>query len=272
LSKPAERLGRHTVRMSASTSTLDPRRRGAYGIDGDFRTVQAAWQVVIVGTICAALITITVIDAIAGGVVVPVITGLIAAWLLLTVVSYAFTTRVGKFAVWARILGELGLRGDEDLLDLGCGRGAVLLAAAKLLPEGHAVGIDLWRADQTGNSPEATRRNAELEGVSARVTVHTGDITSLPFTDRSFDVVVSSFVIHNIPTAAGREAAIDEAARVLRPGGRILIVDLAHTNAYRARLSSLGLADARRRNLGWRVWWGGPWFPSRLVTARRSNK
>jgi SAM-dependent methyltransferase len=163
--------------------------------------------VVIVGTICAALITITVIDAIAGGVVVPVITGLIAAWLLLTVVSYAFTTRVGKFAVWARILGELGLRGDEDLLDLGCGRGAVLLAAAKLLPEGHAVGIDLWRADQTGNSPEATRRNAELEGVSARVTVHTGDITSLPFTDRSFDVVVSSFVIHNIPTGAATRRA-----------------------------------------------------------------
>src|SRR5581483_5268289 len=47
---------------------------------------------------------------------------------------YLFTTRRGKFAVWAEILTALGLRGDERLLDLGCGRGAVLLTAAKLLP------------------------------------------------------------------------------------------------------------------------------------------
>jgi ubiquinone/menaquinone biosynthesis C-methylase UbiE len=210
----------------------------------------------------------TVVNVVAGRVLLAVVTGLITAWLLFTAVSYGYTTRVGKFIVWARILGELGLRGDEDLLDLGCGRGAVLLGAAKLLPNGRAVGIDLWRADQTGNSMAATRRNAELEGVATRVTLHTGDITSLPFDDQSFDVVVSSFVIHNIPTAAGRDAAIDEAVRVLRPGGRILIVDLASTGRYQARLRSLGLAETWRRNLGWRVWWGNPWWPSRLVTAR----
>jgi arsenite methyltransferase len=95
-------------------------------------------------------------------------------------------------------------RGDEDLLDLGCGRGAVLLAAAKLLPAGRAAGIDLWRADQTHNSSDMTLRNAEKEGVAARVTLHTGDMTSLPFEDQSFDVVVSSLAIHNIPKAAGR--------------------------------------------------------------------
>jgi cyclopropane fatty-acyl-phospholipid synthase-like methyltransferase len=71
--------------------------------------------------------------------------------------AYIGTTRVGKFEVWARILGDLGLRGDEQVLDLGCGRGAVLLSAAKLLPCGRAVGIDLWRPDQTGNSAEAPR-------------------------------------------------------------------------------------------------------------------
>lgn len=268
MSKPAGRPARDTGQMSAS---IDLRPRGAYGIDGDFQTVSAAGQVAIVGAVCAALGAFTAVSAVAGWVVVAVITGLVAVWLLMTVAFYAYTTRVGKFTVWARILTGLGLRGDEDLLDLGCGRGAVLLAAAKLLPDGHAVGIDVWQADQTGNSPEATRRNAELEGVAARVTLHTGDITSLPFDDRSFDVIVSSFVLHNIPTAAGREAAIGEAVRVLRPGGRIVIVDLAHTGAYRAQLARLGLADARRRNLGWRVWWGGPWFPSRLVTARRSE-
>ncbi|WP_345353490.1 class I SAM-dependent methyltransferase [Actinoallomurus liliacearum] len=243
------------------------RRRGEYGVDGDFRVVPAVWQATILGVLCAAMAAFTILNLTAGRTVGAVITGLITFLLVLTGVSYVFTTRVGKFRVWARVLTELGLRGDEDLLDLGCGRGAVLLAAAELLPNGRAVGVDLWRADQTGNSPAATRRNAELEGVAARVTLHSGDMTSLPFEDQSFDVIVSSIAIHNIPEAAGREAAIDEAVRVLRPGGRILIADLRFTRQYLARLRSLGLSETGRRNLGWRVWWGGPWFPTRLVTA-----
>jgi SAM-dependent methyltransferase len=149
---------------------------------------------------------------------------------VLTVASYLRTTRVGKFEVWARILAGLQLRGDEVVLDLGCGRGALLLAAAKLLPDGRAVGIDLWRADQTGNSPDATRRNAEREGVANRVELHTGDMTQLPFTDNTFDLVISNMAVHNIPSAVGRRAAIDEAVRVLRPGGRLAIADAWATN------------------------------------------
>jgi hypothetical protein len=72
------------------------------------------------------------------------------------------SSRRGKFVVWGRILDELALRGDERLLDVGCGRGAVLLMAAARLTTGHAVGIDLWRTrDQSGNAIEVTRRNAE---------------------------------------------------------------------------------------------------------------
>lgn len=55
--------------------------------------------------------------------------------------------------------------------------------------------------------------------------MHTGDLTVPPFDDNSFDLVVSSFAIHNIPARAGRKKAIDEAVRVLRPGGRLLIAD-----------------------------------------------
>jgi ubiquinone/menaquinone biosynthesis C-methylase UbiE len=189
-------------------------------------------------------------------------------FLLAIATSALYTTLRGKFVVWADLLDKLGLRGDERILDLGCGRGAVLLLAAQHLTTGRAVGVDLWRsADQSGNSTEATRRNAIAEGVADRVELHTGDMTALPFEDNSFDVVVSSLAIHNIRGRAGREKAIDEAVRVLRPGGRLLIADIMATRHHQTRLAKTGMSDVARRRLGWRLWWGGPWAATRLVTA-----
>jgi ubiquinone/menaquinone biosynthesis C-methylase UbiE len=183
-----------------------------------------------------------------------------AAW-------YIYATRSGKFHVWDRVLDDLRLRGDETLLDLGCGRGAVLLAAAKRLPQGRAIGVDIWQADQTGNSQQATLANAELEGVARRIELHTADMTALPLSDESVDVVVSSLAIHNIPSRADRRQALDQAVRVLRPGGRLAIADLWETRQHAEHLRELGWRNVRRRNLGWRMWYGGPWFSTRLVTA-----
>lgn len=252
---------------------MDPRdlrrHRGEYGVDGSFHRVSLRAQVATVGAIVAGLAGFGAASlarhrpargAIAAGA---------AAWLAGTAVSYAYSTRSGKFAVWAELLEGLPLRGDERVLDMGCGRGAVLLTAARLLPRGMAVGVDLWEADQTGNSAAATLRNAELEGVAGRVEVHTADMTRLPFDGASFDVVVSNLAIHNVGDEARRRAAVDEAARVLRPGGRILLADLAFTRAYAARLRALGLVDVGRRSLGWRMWFGAPGFGTRLVSATR---
>jgi ubiquinone/menaquinone biosynthesis C-methylase UbiE len=97
------------------------------------------------------------------------------------------------------------MRGDERVLDMGCGRGAVLTAVARRLTTGRVTGADIWsRLDQSGNARDVALRNASLEGVSDRVAIETGDMRALPFPDATFDLVVSSLAIHNIRSNAER--------------------------------------------------------------------
>jgi arsenite methyltransferase len=252
------------------TETLvDLRQHKAdYGFDGDYRKVSAPTVAAITGGACAALLASSSRSLAKGKPVSAAVTGGTGLTILTTAALFIRTTRVGKFEVWAEILDDLRLRGDERLLDMGCGRGAVLLAAAKLLPNGRAIGVDIWRADQTDNSPDNTVRNAEIEGVADRVEVRTADVTDLPFDDNSFDVIVSSLVVHNISDPLGREKAIREAARVLRPGGRLALVDIFFVSQYARQLRELGWTDVEHRNLGWRMWWG-PGLGTRLLTATK---
>jgi ubiquinone/menaquinone biosynthesis C-methylase UbiE len=82
-------------------------------------------------------------------------------------------------------------------------------------------------------------------------------------------VVLSSLAIHNITSGHGRTRAIDEAVRVLKPGGRLAIADIVATGSYAARLRELGMRDVQRRRLDWRFWYGGPWTATALVTAQK---
>lgn len=242
------------------------RRKGEYGFDAPY--VLLAFSVgTVVGLVAGVVGLMRSIGWLA-------IVGLgYAASFSLSTASYLWTTRRGKIAIWAELLDEMGLRGDEHLLDVGCGRGAVLTLAAARLPRGRVVGVDVWsRVDQSGNAEAVARRNAGLEGVADRVELHTGDMRQLPFPDETFDVVTSSLAIHNVRGAGGRAKALDEIVRVLKNEGVALLTDLRFTGEYEGHLRRTNVGVIARRRLGWRSWFGGPQAGMTLVTVHKSQR
>src|SRR5215831_6925092 len=237
-------------------------RRGDYGFDAPY--VPALFLLIGLVLLVIGLLSLLLWQSPIFG----IINMLVGLYFLLTGASYIYTTRRGKFQVWAELLSRLNLHGDEQILDLGTGRGAVLLMAAALLQEGKATGVDIWKTrDQSGNALSATQKNAELEGVAGRIELYTADMRQLPFDDNAFDLVLSSLAIHNIPARQGRFKALDESVRVLKPGGRLIIADIGETRRYAQHLRDLGMTNVTNHLLDWRFWYGAPWVMTRLVTA-----
>src|ERR1700750_2567680 len=212
----------------------------------------------------AALAVVTVVLVAAGLPVAPELFGLCAVMFLATVAAMLHSSRRGKLLERDRLLDGLGLAGDEEVLDVGCGRGLLLSGGAKRLPRGRAVGVDVWSAtDQSDNRREATLANAAAEGVGDRVDVVDGDLRALPFADASFRAGVSSIAIHNLEDADDRERACFEIARVLRPGGRVAVLDFRATEQYAHAFEDAGLAGVARSGRSFRMY-----PPVRVVTAR----
>jgi len=110
----------------------------------------------------------------------------------------------------------------ETVVDIGCGAGADLCVAALLVgPTGRAIGLDLTPA-----MVEKARANAQRAGLN-NVTVHEGNIESLPLPSASADVVISNGAIN---LARDKARVFGEIHRILRPGGRLQLADMVRRN------------------------------------------
>jgi SAM-dependent methyltransferase len=175
----------------------------------------------------------------------------VGLYFLLAAGGMILYSRVGKLRIRDLMLDSIPWRGNEMVLDVGCGRGLLLVGAARRLTTGKAIGLDRWVAGAlSGNRPEAALDNARLEGVLDRVEVKEGDVRQLPIADGSFDIAVSNFVLHEVNNRAEREQMLREIVRVLKPGGRLALVDFIFTGECVRVLQGIGITDAKRARCG----------------------
>jgi arsenite methyltransferase len=175
-------------------------------------------------------------------------------------------SKVGKFRHRDRMLNQVRWTGNERALDVGTGRGLLLIGAAKRITNGKAVGIDIWnQEDLSGNNLQNLERNIEFEGVRDKTEVKNEDAQKMSFPDGTFDVIVSLACLHNIYDAPGRAQACNEIARVLKPGGTAIISDFRHMDEYLNNFTKAGL-ETRKLPLTF-----DSFPPMRILAARKAK-
>jgi ubiquinone/menaquinone biosynthesis C-methylase UbiE len=129
------------------------------------------------------------------------------------------------------IVERAEIKPGERVLDVGCGTGAQTLPAAETAGPGNVVGID--------PSPDMLERARE-KAAKKRLDIdfRNAAIEKLPFADQEFDAVLSSFMLHHLPEDVMR-GGFGEIQRVLKPGGRLLAVDMISGRSLVGRIIGL---------------------------------
>jgi arsenite methyltransferase len=252
--------------MAADVSSKEPSSTPDYGLDAPLLVkrmfTRAGWTIAIgvavflinrndnpgpAGTLLAVFLAIGAIFAGVGAYMV-------------------WSSRTGKLQLRDKLLDSLTIQGDEKVLDAGCGLGLMTIGVAKRLKSGgKATGVDSWNPTVlSGNSSDAAKANAKLEGVADRVRFETGDLRKLVYPEKSYDVAVSALAIHNLGDKDGRDRAVREMLRVLKPGGRLLILDLFHVGDYASILREAGAQDVTVASHGF-LWC----LPTKSVVAKK---
>jgi ubiquinone/menaquinone biosynthesis C-methylase UbiE len=204
-------------------------------------------------------------------------------------VPHMYTRLAPVYETWARatesrarrrVIELASLTGDEDVLEVATGTGAQLLRLAKT-NRGRTVGVEL--AD---GMLARTRRRLEQSGLAGRVELIQANALELPFEDRSFDVLVNSYML-DLLSRDDIPRALAEFKRVLRSGGRLVLSNMAKAERRRhgfwdaayARglqltancrgvlaapvLAEVGFVEIEREYLAQML------FPTEIVTARK---
>ena len=122
-----------------------------------------------------------------------------------------------------KAIREAGEVQPRKILDVATGTGDLAIAAARLNPE-SIIGVDI--AEQMS---EVGRKKVKDKGLEALIRLEPGDSESLPFEPEGFDVVMCAYGVRNFENL---EAGLKEMQRVLRPGGKVVILEFSHPSGF----------------------------------------
>lgn len=163
----------------------------------------------------------------------------LSPWFLLAIVPAALTGYIAVIITWThRRFSPAGgdyqrrihhlllslLDAPATILDIGCGSGALIIGAARRHPDARCLGVDDWGRDWEYSLAQC-RDNARAEGTPA-VEFRRGDAARLDLAADAFAAVLSCLTFHEVRQAPDKLAVVQEALRVVAPGGRFVFLDL----------------------------------------------
>ena len=186
--------------------------------------------------------------------------------LLLIVGIYCNTLFRGRQIIWHQILSELKLAPDSKVAVLGLSYAGLFIdVAKKLKAPGKVTGVNVDKENVAKQEQERIKENR----VADRAEVVDGRLQNLPLENRQYGYVFSAFTFHSVSPAINRGRALQEAVRVMKPEGTLVIVDFGDMQQYRPILSNMGFQTVRIVPTGMIGWWGGPWLKTSVLMARR---
>ena len=221
-------------------------------------------------------ITVVTISIIA---LLAVISGLFAAfasheywnliWVALIIIwagIFFHTISSGHEKILRQLLDRLDLPADAQVLAFNAGRPADLkLTAERLQAPGKVTSVAAW-----GQTLPVVKQQLAAAKIADRVKLVDGGMTNLPFANQLFDYVIIDAALHNITPAIQRGRALQEAARVLKADGTLVIIDTKYMAEYRQVLNNMGIDDVQVSKTGFDGWCGGPWISTKILLAKRS--
>ncbi len=130
----------------------------------------------------------------------------------------------------------------EQVLDVGCGTGTLAIEVARLVGgAGRVIGVDPGTEQLACARSKAARRNLPID-------FQIGTIEQLAFSDQTFDVVLSTLMMHHLPDSIKRQG-LTEIARVLKPGGRLVIADFKHKKERQGRAARFHAGGSSMQDL-----------------------
>jgi demethylmenaquinone methyltransferase/2-methoxy-6-polyprenyl-1,4-benzoquinol methylase len=140
----------------------------------------------------------------------------------------------GQDSRWRRMLVEqAALPPHGSALDVATGTGAVAFALARRTPSAEVIGLDFCAPMIEAARSNAVRRTGLARGITTAPAFAEGDVLALPYPDERFDAVTISFGLRNV---ADIPRALAEMRRVLKPGGRLVCLELTHVRSPLVRI------------------------------------